>query len=104
MARTAEPAEHQALTTLGLSLAMLAWAWAPGITALPAALITYLSTVTGTAAALRWNRAHTLTGTNNVLRGYAAATIRLLALTIHAAATAALTALATAHTKTLPTP
>jgi hypothetical protein len=101
-ARRASQPELQALTHTAIALALLAWTWAPGLTALPATVLTYLAAITGGSKALRWDTARTLAGTNTILRTHAATTIRATAWAITALATAALHALATIHHRTLP--
>jgi hypothetical protein len=100
--RTASPAEHYTLTIVALSIAQLTLPWVPLWAAPATATLTYLAIVTGGAWTLRWNIPAALTATTTILRILTAASIRALAWAIQAAATAALHALATAHTKTLP--
>jgi len=101
-ARRASQPELQALTHTAIALALLAWTWAPGLTALPATFLTYLAAITGSSKALHWDTTHTLTATNHILRTHTAHLIRALAWAITALATAALHALAAAHRRTLP--
>lgn len=100
--RTASPAEHYTLTILALSVAQLAIAWVPLWAAPATGALTYLAVITGGAWALRWNIPQALTATTAILRILTAATIRVLASTIQATATAALIALNALHAKTLP--
>jgi hypothetical protein len=101
--RRASQPELQALTHTTLALTLLTWQWTPGWAAFPATAIAYYALITTTALALRWDTAHTLTHTHNILRTHAATTIRALAWLTTALATTTLHALATAHRHTLPT-
>lgn len=101
--RRATPAEHQALVAAATALALLAWTWAPGLTAIPAAALTYLATITGGAWTLRWDTPHTLAGALLHLRLTAATTLRAAAhLTQAAAWLLALAAHHVAPTITIP--
>lgn len=102
MTRHATPAEHHTLTVAAIALALVAWHYTPGPTALSAAVLAYIAAVVTGAWTLRWDLPHTLAATNTILRIQAAATIHALAWLIQAAATAALLALNTLHAKTLP--
>lgn len=100
--RRATLPELQALTHTTLALTLLTWQWAPGWTALPAAVITYYTLTVTATKALRWDTTHTLTSTHNILRHHTANLIRALAWLTTALATATLHALATIHRHTLP--
>ena len=93
--RKATPAEHQALTTAATALAILAWTWTPGLSAVPAAALAGLATITGGAWTLRWDVAHTLASALLHLRLTAATALR--AATAITAAAAWLLAYAAHH-------
>ncbi|MFD0405595.1 hypothetical protein [Kitasatospora sp. NPDC127116] len=100
MARTAAPAEQQALTTTSLALAGLAATQTPGaaVTTLLAAVLTQYAVLALAAALLRLNLPHLLAGHHNQLRVTAAALLLGAAHGLRAATTAVLWALtSTAH-------
>jgi hypothetical protein len=77
--RRATPAEHHTLTTAAIALALIAWHYTPGPTALPATVLTYLAAITGGAWTLRWDVPHALASALLHLRLTAATSLRAAA-------------------------
>lgn len=91
--------ELQALSTIAIGLAALAWTWTPGlITPAVTAVLVYLATITGASRLFRWNVSHALLASSIILRHTIANLLRGATAIIQALATAALWLLNTAHT------
>jgi hypothetical protein len=84
--RHATPAEHHTLTVAAIALALIAWHYTPGPTALPATVLAYIAAITGGAWTLRWDVPHTLAGALLHLRLTATTTLRAAAHVTQAAA------------------
>jgi hypothetical protein len=97
MARTAAPAEQQALTSISLALAGLAATQTPGaaVTTLLLASVAHYAVLAVAAVALRLNLPHLLDGHHKQLRATAAALLLGAAHATRMAATAILWALTT---------
>ncbi|MFF0409079.1 hypothetical protein ACFYUY_01415 [Kitasatospora sp. NPDC004745] len=100
MARTAAPAEQQALTTISLAFASLAATQTPGaaVVTLPLAVLAHYGVLAAAALLLRLDLPQLLAGHHRQLRATAAAMLLAAAHALRAATTAVLWALtASAH-------
>ncbi|MFG3051883.1 hypothetical protein ACGFZP_13160 [Kitasatospora sp. NPDC048239] len=97
MARTAAPAEQQALTTTALALAVLAATLlpAPALAAVTTAILAQYAVLALAGTALRLDLPQLIAGHHHTLRAIAAGSLLTLAATLRALATAALWVLTT---------
>lgn len=98
------PAQHRALTVTAAALGALAASWTPGIiTPITAAILVYLTVITGTAWARHWDISATLTATTLTLRAGTASLLRWTAIALQSGAAWALWLLTTACAAVSPT-